>query len=334
MTEAEASRRVTHIRLGTTGVAAVRAVMRTLAREHVDILQAFLLGAQIYALPARLFRRNVKLIAAIRSSMGPDQIVGWKGKLSHVLVFRLRGLVDQYVFNSSAGERTLGRKLSATRKRVIFNGIDTVRFRPDARGPEYLREVAEVPAGSKVIGIVANVNVDKGFETLVRSAAIVTREVSDVCFVVIGEHRNSLGDRIRGMIAALSLTGAFRLLGLRRDVERLVPGLDILCSASTSEGFSNSIGEAMACGVPCVVTAVGDSSWIVGETGVSVPPNDPAALAEALLQLLRLDRDELTRLGEAARARIEQFFSVRQMIEHYESLYESLLQRKSQDRSA
>ena len=91
----------------------------------------------------------------------------------------------------------------------------------------------------------------------------------------------------------------------------------------------------MACGVPCVVTAVGDSPPIVGETGIVVPPGDAPALAAAVTTLLEGSQEELRQHGLAARQRIEQNFGVRRMVENFESLYESMLPlRQDADQSA
>jgi glycosyltransferase involved in cell wall biosynthesis len=326
--EAE-SANVRHVPLaGVKGGGAVRRLVQFLATERVDVLQAFLLGAQVYALAAAALRRNVKLIAAVRASMGLREIVGWKGKISHTLVFGLTPLVDRYVFNSSAGVRALGRHLSERRKMVIPNGIDTDRFRPRHEGRSNLCELATIPPGAMIVGMLANVNVDKGFETFVRAAAVVAREIPPPFFVVVGEHRNPLGERIQALIAELSLTSRFRFLGSRDDVEMIVSGMDVLCSASSSEGFSNSIAEAMAAGVPCVVTDVGDSGLIVGNTGVVVHPNDAVALAGGLRRLLALEHSERRKLGQSARERIESLFGIRGMVERYEVLYETLLRER------
>ena len=323
---AQASTGATHIWAGPQkGIALVERLAAIVKRERVDIIQAYLLGSQVYAVAAKALVRDVRLVVAVRASMSLRQIVGWRGKISHAVVFGLRGLVDQYVFNSSAGARALGRRLPSDRYRVIFNGIDTARFRPDAHAGAFLRGIAGAPRDSRVVGIVANVNPDKGYESFVRAAAIIAREMPDAFFVAVGEHRNPLGARMEALVAELSLTPRFRFLGPRSDPETLVPGMDVVCSASSTEGFSNAIGEAMACGVPCVVTAVGDSASIVGETGVVVGPDDPPALAAGLRTLLEESPDELRRRGRAARCRIEENFGVRRMVEGFESLYESLL---------
>ena len=317
---------LTHICVGPRrGIALLARLAAILRRENVDIIQAYLLGSQVYALAATALLRDIRLIVAVRASMGLREIVGWNGKISQTIVFGLPSLVDQYVFNSSAGERGLGRALPADRRRVIFNGIDTSRFRPDPGASALLRGVTGAPAGSRFVGIVANVSAYKGYETFVRGAAEVARERPDVLFVAVGQHRNPLGARIEALVAELALTSRFRFLGARSDPEKLVPGMDLVCSTSSTEGFSNAVAEAMACAVPCVVSAVGDSALIVGETGVVVPPSDPAALAAAVRSFLDEAPEALRRRGLAARHRVEQEFGVHRMVESYESLYVSTL---------
>ena len=102
--------------------------------------------------------------------------------------------------------------------------------------------------------------------------------------------------------------------------------LDIACSSSWSEGFPNSIGEAMACGVPCVVTCVGDSDYLVGDTGLAVPARNPQALAQAICQLIEAGPAARRQLGAAARRRIESEFSLPAIARRYEELYRGYLE--------
>jgi glycosyltransferase involved in cell wall biosynthesis len=100
--------------------------------------------------------------------------------------------------------------------------------------------------------------------------------------------------------------------------------LDVLVSASAyGEGFPNVIGEAMASGVPCVATDVGDSAVVIGDTGRIVPPKDPAALAAAIEAMLDLPQEELHELGRRARARIEAEFSIGNCLGRYSELFDS-----------
>jgi glycosyltransferase involved in cell wall biosynthesis len=105
--------------------------------------------------------------------------------------------------------------------------------------------------------------------------------------------------------------------------------LEVATSASTfGEGFSNAVGEAMACGVPCVVTDVGDSAAIVGDTGRVVPPGDPEALAAAWKDLLALPAEMRQDLGRRARARVEQEFCVERLVKRMDELLAELARQR------
>jgi glycosyltransferase involved in cell wall biosynthesis len=100
---------------------------------------------------------------------------------------------------------------------------------------------------------------------------------------------------------------------------------DVACSSSAwGEGFSNVLGEAMACGVPCVATGVGDSALIVGDTGRVIPPGRPEELAAACAELLSQPAAQRKQLGAAARDRVVREFSLRQMVEETEALLREL----------
>jgi glycosyltransferase involved in cell wall biosynthesis len=114
------------------------------------------------------------------------------------------------------------------------------------------------------------------------------------------------------------------LLGLREDVPTVTAALDVSVLSSTSEGFPNVVGEAMSCGVPCVVTDVGDCAWIVGDTGRVVPPHDSASLASAIDGVLALGPTQRAALGERARRRIANHFSLDAVVGQYEHVYETV----------
>jgi glycosyltransferase involved in cell wall biosynthesis len=103
------------------------------------------------------------------------------------------------------------------------------------------------------------------------------------------------------------------LLGERHDIPRITAALDIATCSSVAEGVPNVIGEAMSCGIPCVVTEVGDSAWLVGDSGMVVPPRNHGALCESWLKLIEMG---------SARKRIEDHFSIQMIVEKYEQLYE------------
>jgi glycosyltransferase involved in cell wall biosynthesis len=133
------------------------------------------------------------------------------------------------------------------------------------------------------------------------------------------------GELTRWMDEA-GVTQVCRLLGIRSDVSRLTASFDVAASSSVAESFSVSIVEAMSCEVPCVVTDVGDSGMIVGETGRVVPPRNPDALAAELEAVLALDGQARRQLGQAARRRIAENFDLPSTVKKYESIYEGLAQ--------
>ena len=123
-------------------------------------------------------------------------------------------------------------------------------------------------------------------------------------------------------VDALGLSDRCHLLGPRRDVARIHASLDIAASSSISEAFPLAVGEAMACGVPCVATDVGDSALLIGPTGRVVPPRDAAALAAALGEVLAMEPATRAKLGEEAQRRVRERFELGAVARRYERLYE------------
>ncbi len=129
---------------------------------------------------------------------------------------------------------------------------------------------------------------------------------------------------IRDWLQRYGVAAVTHLLGLRQDIPRLTAALDIASSSSYGESFPNVIGEAMACGIPCAVTDVGDSAYIIGDTGRVVAPGDMTGLASAWEQLLAMQGTDRRALGERARARIAEHFEIGGVVKRYEAFYEEL----------
>ncbi len=114
------------------------------------------------------------------------------------------------------------------------------------------------------------------------------------------------------------------MLGRRADIARITTAFDIASSSSYGEGFPNVVGEAMSCEVPCVVTNVGDSAYIVGNTGIVVLPKNSSVMAKAWEKLIKLPAEERKILGKLARKRIEDNFEISSVVNQYEVLYNQL----------
>lgn len=208
---------------------------------------------------------------------------------------------------------------------VIPNGFELDRFRPDPEGRAVLRAEIGLLAEAPVIGMVARFDPQKDLPTFLGAAALARASRPDCQFLLCGQGMDKANPQLCAWIAEAGLAAAVHLLGPRADTPRVFAALDLLVSSSAyGEGFPNVIGEAMACGVPCAVTDVGDAGRIVGATGLTVPPRDPRALTEAVLRLLAEGPEQRARRGHAARARIESDYSLPRVAARYADLYQSL----------
>jgi glycosyltransferase involved in cell wall biosynthesis len=212
----------------------------------------------------------------------------------------------------------------ADRMSVIPNGFDTDRFRPDPAARADVRRELRLDGDTPLVGLVARFDPLKDHETFLAAAAELRRACPGVRFALCGANVDAGNAALTRMIRRFGLEGCCHLLGPRRDMPRVYAALDVLASSSISEAFPLVLGEAMACGVPCVATDVGDSSLIVGRCGATVPPRDASALASACARVLALRAEERRRLGGDARARIVSRFGLDAITARYESLYARL----------
>jgi glycosyltransferase involved in cell wall biosynthesis len=235
---------------------------------------------------------------------------------------RLTPYVDAVVCNSEAGRRTheaLG--YDPSRMHVIPNGIDTQRFVPDAERRRHTRAAWGIPLEDTVVGMVARIDPHKGIEQFLAAAAQLSPR-TNMHVVLVGPGCKNQREALREAWIGEALAARLHLLEALPNAECIYPALDLVVSASWAEGFSNSIAEAMACGVPCVVTDVGDSAIIVGDTGIVVPARDVDALRGALETALTWS--ERSTRGERARQRIMHSFSIAQLVERSSALLESV----------
>jgi len=299
-------------------------LLYALYREKPCIISSYLLSAQIYTLLVRPLMPKIKIVFSVRDSTNYSAYHGAMGIFFKMLVEKSPPFVDYYIFNSVAGRKERAR-LPDKKVHVIPNGIDTHNFHIDHEAYNFLRRETGISDDSLVVGIVGNLSPYKGYDTFIHAARIIANQMPAVHFVSIGNVDTVLGSDMRILVNELDLISSVHFLGQRRDVQRLLPGFDVFCSSSVTEGLSNAICEGMACGVPCVVTNVGDSAVIVGDTGIVVPPSDPENLASGILKLLQLSPEERRRLGVASRSRIVEHFSIQRMVSATEKVYEQLL---------
>jgi glycosyltransferase involved in cell wall biosynthesis len=206
---------------------------------------------------------------------------------------------------------------------VIYNGIDTELFRPNPEARVALRSRLGLPPDALLIGMAGRLHRHKDHRTFLAAARLLRENVPEVHFVLCGEGLTADNAKLTAEIGD-GLEGHCHLMGEQRDMPAFYAGLDIAANSSLTEAFPLAVGEAMSCGVPCVVTEVGDSPSMVAETGMIVPPRQPALMAAAWEELIQVGADARRILGSAARERVVTRFSVTQFAQQYQSLYRNV----------
>jgi len=215
------------------------------------------------------------------------------------------------------------------RMTVIPNGFDLGGFAPDPAARTHLRASLGLPPETLLGGMAARFHPQKDHQNFVQAAALLHAEMPAVHFVLWGKDVDAHNPELSSWLDEAGLCGVVHLLGLRADAAELTAALDLATlTSSYGEAFPRVLGEAMACGVPCVCTDVGDASAILGETGYIVPARSPQALAQAWGALLRLPPAERQTLGAAGRKRVETLFRVEKMAAAYAGLYRDIIAAK------
>lgn len=295
-------------------------LVRLLRKERPAVLHSYLGVPNILVVALKPLLSGTRIVWGVRASNMDLARYDWLSRLAYVLERRLARFAHRIIANSRAGKHhAIANGFPADRIVVIPNGIDTDCFRPNPEGR--LRVRAEWGLGDHeiLISLVGRLDPMKDHPVFLEAASNITRVRHDVRFVCVGGGPADYAEALKQRAAALGLTNQLIWVGARDDMPAVYSALDIASSSSSyGEGFSNSIAEAMACGVPCVVTDVGDSALIVGDTGSVVPPGDYNALATAIGRLIDLPHEERRVLGELCRARVVSEFGIDRLIQRTE----------------
>ena len=223
----------------------------------------------------------------------------------------------------------IGMGYDARKMRVIPNGFDLQEFQPNGLARMSVRKELGIKNHTPLIGLIARYHPKKDHQTFIQAASLVNLAMPDVHFLLCGEGVNQNNPELMRWINEAGISHRTYLLGIRTDIPRLTAALDLATSSSSyGEGFPISLGEAMACGVPCVATNVGDSSAIVGTTGVIVAPKNPFELSQAWQFLLGLENNARTKLEQSARQRIQENFNLPSVVSRYEAVYRKVTNRE------
>lgn len=206
-------------------------------------------------------------------------------------------------------------------RRVIPNGFKTDEFYPDRCARDSVTRDLKLNTNGHLVLHVARFHPMKDHRTLMIAAKQVLIERPETTFLLVGSGVTNNNQELVALRSALGIEGAVHFGGERYDMSKLMAAADLLVlSSAWGEGFPNVLGEAMACGTPCVSTDIGDCRNLIGDTGYVVPPRDPSALKGAVMELL-VDDERRSDLGARARNRIETNFSIDIIAQSYANLY-------------
>jgi glycosyltransferase involved in cell wall biosynthesis len=295
------------------------------------LIQGWMYHGNLAALLAKWVLPNrVLLLWNIRHT--PDDLKKEKRLTARVIRLgaRLSAQPDQIIYNSNVSAQkheSIG--YSDKHKNFIPNGFNCEQFKPFDNAKSKLRHSLDLKKDTLLIGLIARYHIMKDHVTFLHSAGKLNKTYPEIHFVLVGQGVDKSNRLLVKLIEDLKITKNIHLLGKRMDADKITAGLDIACSSSSwGESFSNAIGEAMACGIPCVVTDVGDSARIVGETGIVVKPRDRKAFTDAMITLIKMSSEERLGLGKLARNRIIKHFSIDIVVKQYEDLYRDILNTK------
>jgi glycosyltransferase involved in cell wall biosynthesis len=291
-------------------------------RRRIDAIVTVGAGDKMFwgRLAARL--AGVPVIASALHSTGMPDSVQFSNRL-------LAPITDAFIAVAEPHGRYLAEHegCTASKIRVIPNGVDCDRFRPRPCDPD-LRDALSLPQDAPVVGILAALRPEKNHELFLRAAARVHHAMPAVRFILIGDGPRRAD--LETLAKELSISQAVRFLGTRSDVPELLALTDVMLLTSHMEANPVSILEAMATGKPVVATKVGSvaESVLEGQTGYLVPPGGEEELAQRTLELLR-DRSLAAALGRAGRQHVLDHWSIDRMVEGYQDVLGGIYAAKS-----
>jgi len=242
---------------------------------------------------------------------------------------RLSHIPSAVIANSHAGKAVheiLG--YHPRRWAVIPNGFDTGFFRPDDAARSQIRKELNIPADAFVIGLICRFDPMKDHASFFEAARLFREMHPQTHFLLAGRGVTRENPQIREIMGPAGDDEHLHLLGERGDMERIYASLDVASSASAwGEGLPNAVAEAMACGIPCVATDVGDTRLLMGDTGIVVNKSSPRELCGAWDLLARNGAEARRDMGLKARERIVQHYTQEQTTGSYEALYREIMSR-------
>jgi len=297
-------------------------------KRNPEVIQTWLYHADVLgSFAVFLSGKNISIVWGIRMSNLSKSF----SKLSTKFMARIGAIMSYWVPRKvvcvSESAKKVHEKLGykTANMVVIPNGFDLEKFYPDAKARSLVRAGLRVPQDALLVGYVARFDKQKDHHTFVKAAKILSSAFPQAHFVLCGRDVSWNNREFVQWIQEVELRDAFHLLGERDDISQLTAAFDVATlTARYGEGFPNVVGEAMACGVPCVVTDVGDAADIVADTGVVAEIGNAESIARGWGAVLSMKEENRAALGKKARERVTKLFSIDRVVREYYNLYQDV----------
>ena len=298
-------------------VSFIKKLRRVLQEEKPDVLYSLLAVPNIVSIFSRVGNWPVRLIWGVRASQTNLKVYDRFVRVSYWLERHFSMFPDLIISNSESGvAAATGNGFPKDKIVCIPNGIDTDCYRQEHNGIDKIRNEWGVRKTDILIGMIGRLDPMKDHEMFLRAASAVLQGSNlPLRFICMGDGDSRYKGKLQVLSKQLKLSPYLTWVEPKVEMSHVYNAIDLACSSSLfGEGFPNVIGEAMACGRSCVVTDVGDSKLIVGDTGFVVPPGDSQLFSAALLRMLQIGQQGRSQLGLQARERIIENFSVEQLV--------------------
>ena len=293
-------------------------LIRHLKNIQPEILHGYLSTPNLLTIFIKPLFPSTQMIWGVRASNDDLSRSDWLSRLLFPWECFLSRFADLIIVNSHAGRAYhLAHGFPGNKMVVIPNGIDTERFKPDLEARLKVRSEWGILEETILIGLVGRFDPKKDHPTFLKAAALLCKERQDIGFVCVGSGSENYTQELYQLAEQLDISEKVIWAGTRPDMPAVYNALDIASSSSAyGEGFANVIGEAMACGVPCVVTDVGDSAWIVENTDIVVPHQNPEAMAEGWSLLIKQQQYKNPVIKFKTRSRIISEFNCNKLVQN------------------
>ena len=304
-----------------------RELTRTLKAEQPDVVQTWLYHADLFGGLAARNAGNIPVIWNLRnSSLDPAIVSRSVYYTAKVCAWYSRTLPQRILSNSHVAikpHREFG--YDDSQMQIIPNGFELDRFQPDSQARERLHQDLNLPDEALIVGNIGRYHRQKDYPLLIETAAAVVGKHPHVHFVIAGKELTPENQQLQQIQQRYKqLRGKIHWLGPRSDTPQLIAGFDIGVISSKIEGFSNALGEMMACGLACVSTESGDAQQILSDTGLVVPIENKPALTQAINQLIEMTPLERLSLGQQARERMLKHYSLNVITAEYLQLWQEI----------